>query len=348
MCVAGYPYPSEHGCKDTAYFDRLLQLHKAYRISGFNCEQTGLWERTLNNPTSLIFGRFIQLKEVPAEDFPSTTSISPATMNLKQGLMSGIQYSQVPNQYPFTTVKNTYSIIKTDYIGRIQAVSRIRTSRDATSNRIHQRIIDIQNLRPVVIAVSSCWVRQFHGLQLFSTSATHYYLNPNIPETFHIKQGTITMFVTWFSDNTNTLIRDCNDILAELPNKDPYELPSTLKELEGTKHVFQFHFDSGSSYRRRNLVLDRVFEISEPTAAPISENQPEAIQHTKPLSPALSTTASNQPEVVEPETAETKEPQSTSPTTPETVKPIREINKQTYRRHLPGSPFSKLNQKLIL
>ncbi|GJY85202.1 DNA helicase [Tanacetum coccineum] len=178
-----------------------------------------------------------------------------------------------------------------------------------------------------------------------------------------INDGTATMSVTCFSDNTNTLIRECNDILAELPNKDPYELPSALKDLEGTTHVFQFHFDSGSSSRRRDLVLDRVFEtpvlplpapptqiiapeplieeqprasqVSEPTLpsstlplqtttlAPISENPPETIQHAKPLSPALSTTASNQPEVVEPETAETKEPESTPPATPETVKPVK-------------------------
>ncbi|GJT11731.1 nucleic acid-binding, OB-fold protein [Tanacetum coccineum] len=101
-----------------------------------------------------------------------------------------------------------------DYVGRIQAVSRIYTSGDVTSNRTHRRIIDIQNLsgniigltlwhemalnfnmqeyeameKPVVIAVSSCWVRQFNGLQLSRTSATHYYLSPNIPETYHIKQ----------------------------------------------------------------------------------------------------------------------------------------------------------------
>ncbi|GJR38151.1 hypothetical protein Tco_1213835 [Tanacetum coccineum] len=159
--------------------------------------------------------------------------------------------------------------------------------------------------------------------------------------------GTATMFVTCFSDQANTLIRDCNDILAELPNKDPHELLSALKDLEGTTHVFQFHFDSESISRRRDLVLDRVFksamlplpapppqvipyeliikeqpratQVSEPTlpsstlppqttaAAPISEDQPEATQPPKLLSLVLSTTTSNQPEVVKPETGETEE-----------------------------------------
>ncbi|GKA66418.1 hypothetical protein Tco_0766226 [Tanacetum coccineum] len=98
----------------------------------------------------------------------------------------------------------------------------------------------------------------------------------------------------------------------------------------------KFQFDSGSSSRRRDLVLDRVFETvvlplpapppqltSPNTDAPITHAQPEATQPPRPLSPALSTTASNQPEVVEPETAEIKQVQSTPPTTPETMKPVK-------------------------
>ncbi|GKD68704.1 hypothetical protein Tco_1322794 [Tanacetum coccineum] len=167
----------------------------------------------------------------------------------------------------------------------------------------------------------------------------------------------------YFPCRHHHLIRDCNDILAELPNKNPYELPSALTNLEGTTHVFQFHFDSGSTSRRRDLVLDKVLEtavlplpapppqvvppeaivqeqpkvtqVSEPAPpsptlppqttidAPISEDQPQATQLPKPLSPALSTTASNQPEIIEPETAEIKEHQTTPPATVETIKPIK-------------------------
>ncbi|GJV29924.1 nucleic acid-binding, OB-fold protein [Tanacetum coccineum] len=77
----------------------------------------------------------------------------------------------------------------TDYIGHIQAIKRVRTSGDATTNRIQRRTIDIQNLsgniightlwnematdfdlpeyesmeKPVVITVSSCWVTRYNG-----------------------------------------------------------------------------------------------------------------------------------------------------------------------------------------
>ncbi|GJZ00077.1 nucleic acid-binding, OB-fold protein [Tanacetum coccineum] len=43
--------------------------------------------------------------------------------------------------------------------------------------------------KPVVIAASSCWVTsKYGGLQLTATTATHYSLNPNIPEveTYHM------------------------------------------------------------------------------------------------------------------------------------------------------------------
>ncbi|GKA49602.1 DNA helicase [Tanacetum coccineum] len=91
--------------------------------------------------------------------------------------------------------------------------SGIKTFGDATTQRKHRRISDIENLsgniiglalwnemetdfdmhtynslpKLVVIAVSSCWVSRYNGLQLPGTSTTHYYLNPDIPEMYHIK-----------------------------------------------------------------------------------------------------------------------------------------------------------------
>ncbi|GJU92996.1 DNA helicase, partial [Tanacetum coccineum] len=40
----------------------------------------------------------------------------------------------------------------------------------------------------VIIAVSSCYINRYNGLQLSGTSATHYYFNPSIPETKLIRQ----------------------------------------------------------------------------------------------------------------------------------------------------------------
>ncbi|GKE20017.1 nucleic acid-binding, OB-fold protein [Tanacetum coccineum] len=221
MDKQGTPIQANMDVKDTEYFDQLLQLKKAYRISGFSCEQTGVWERTLENPTSLIFERFIDLLEISNDGFP-------------EHYFNFASYNELPAR---TDVRNS---ILTDYVGCMQAVNRIYTSGDVTTNRTRQGIIEIQNLsgntivltlwhematnfniqeyelmeKPVVIEVSSCWVRRFNdlylqlepyeitllailpltedptyaGIQLSGTSATHYYLDSKIPETYHIKQ----------------------------------------------------------------------------------------------------------------------------------------------------------------
>ncbi|GKD98510.1 nucleic acid-binding, OB-fold protein [Tanacetum coccineum] len=309
--------------KDIKYFDQLLELGSAYRITGFSCEHTSIWERTLENPISLAFGKFISVQEIPNANFP-------------EHYFNFASYNELPARLH---LKN---VVLTDYIGYIQGVSILYTSGNATSNRTHRRIIDIQNLsgniirltlwhemalsfnvreyeemeKPVIIAVSSCLVKQFNGLQLSGTSATHYYLNPNIPETYHIKQqyqqlattvpvlnidyqryqnleaekksepisisypscsqptkllgdGSGTISLACLSNQPNCLVKDINELLAETPDINPYHLPAALKELEGTTHIFQFHFDVNSTSNRKVFVLDTVFkETVLPLPAP--------------------------------------------------------------------------------
>ncbi|GKF94565.1 hypothetical protein Tco_0284265, partial [Tanacetum coccineum] len=115
--------------------------------------------------------------------------------------------------------------------------------------------------------------------------------------------------VTCFSNQANSLIIDCNELLAELSNKDPNQLPSTLRDLEGTAHIFQFYLDAGSTSNRRDFVLDRVFKstvlpiptppVQNITPVPTPTKQPEQTPLPKPLSPVLSTAASNEPDIDE-------------------------------------------------
>ncbi|GKF59338.1 nucleic acid-binding, OB-fold protein [Tanacetum coccineum] len=97
----------------------------------------------------------------------------------------------------------------TDYIGSLIRVRNVQTFGSAGSNLTIVRKLDIENLngdivelaiwdemakgfrkeevdkmpKPVIFAVSSCKVSEYGGiLQLLATSATHYYLNLEIPE----------------------------------------------------------------------------------------------------------------------------------------------------------------------
>nr|GEV63800.1 hypothetical protein [Tanacetum cinerariifolium] len=119
-----------------------------------------------------------------------------------------------------------------------------------------------------------------------------------------IGDGSRTIPLTCFSNQVDSLIKDCNELLAELSKKNPYNLPSVLKELEGTTHIFQFHFDTNSTTRKKDFVLDTVFtntilSVLTPTIKhaepkPISPELPQPVILTEAASPTLSTTASNQ------------------------------------------------------
>ncbi|GJX74685.1 retrotransposon protein, putative, ty1-copia subclass [Tanacetum coccineum] len=55
--------------KGTQYLDRL-QLHNAYRISRFSCTDKKNWQRTLDNKTTLIFGKYTSIEQNPNDAFP--------------------------------------------------------------------------------------------------------------------------------------------------------------------------------------------------------------------------------------------------------------------------------------
>nr|GEV49950.1 hypothetical protein [Tanacetum cinerariifolium] len=116
------------------------------------------------------------------------------------------------------------------------------------------------------------------------------------------------MSMTCFSDQVNTVIRDCNDILSELPNKNPYELSSALtnlkdKVLETIVLPLPAPPPQIVPPEPRVQEIPKVTQVSEPAPpspslppqttldAPISEDQPQATQLPKPLSLALSMTA---------------------------------------------------------
>ncbi|GJY66481.1 DNA helicase, partial [Tanacetum coccineum] len=164
---------------DKDYFDQHLQLNNAYRISRFRCTKTKLWDRTLPNDTTLLFGQYTSIIPISNAGFP-------------EHHFNFIAYNEVDDRANITGAP---------------------LAGEATRTRRTRRIIDIQNLdgvnlpfliwgeaaenfdmneyatlqKPVIIAVSSAWENKRYGvLQLSSTSATHFYLNPNIPEVHYI------------------------------------------------------------------------------------------------------------------------------------------------------------------
>nr|GEU54576.1 hypothetical protein [Tanacetum cinerariifolium] len=258
------PQCKQTGLRDAEYFDQLLQLKKAYRFTGFSCEPTDSWERTLPTEITLSFGRYLQAEEIATTDFPEHYFNFAAYNELSDRLAA---------KNPTLTV------------------GRIVTTGNATATRKTRRAIDIENLsgntigftlwdemalnfnvreydsmgKLVIIAVSSCYINRYNGLpqKLLSILSAHKSVGimksaPHVDKnskksnpfqnartmdhkqpklTVNVNDGSATTSITCFSDQANTLTRDVNKVLAKLTDKNPFTLPPSLKELEGSMYA---------------------------------------------------------------------------------------------------------------
>ncbi|KAJ9557470.1 hypothetical protein OSB04_012084, partial [Centaurea solstitialis] len=159
----GHAIQGNMSFNDIEYFNQVMQLGSAYKISNFNCEQTKAWQRTLPNPTTVHFGRFTKFEQILPDGFPDHH-------------FNFTSYNQLP-------ARLTKNSILTDYIGCLRAVGELMQSGDPNKTQVVRRILDIENLKLFIYTLSENVIT--HGileLQLSATPATHYYFNPDIQE----------------------------------------------------------------------------------------------------------------------------------------------------------------------
>ncbi|GJZ06172.1 DNA helicase [Tanacetum coccineum] len=154
--VRGNAIQANMSLKDTKYFDQLLQLNNAYMILRFSCIESKKWQQTVDNKTTLNFGRYTSIEPIPNDSFPEHYFKFKA-------------YNEVQSK---ADVKDA---TLTDYIGCIHQISDPIITGDATRTRSTSGInlpfviwgnmaenFDMvayaQMQKPVVIAVSSTWV----------------------------------------------------------------------------------------------------------------------------------------------------------------------------------------------
>ncbi|GKE02020.1 DNA helicase [Tanacetum coccineum] len=252
MDKQGTPIQANMDAKDTEYFDQLLELHAAYRIASFNCEHTLPWERTLDNPTSLTFRKFISLQEIPNNDFPEKLHIRnpvltglPREMSHQTESIKGLLTSKI---LEILTSKR-YTIMNSENIIGLTLWHEMALNFNLREYEAMEK--------PVVIPVSSCWRYQdleqeknrnrfplatllevdpenYQNVR-FTTQAILYKIN-SLKKCYCFKaiigDGLATISLTCFSNQANSLTRDYTEVLADLPDKNPYQLPQNLKSLE--------------------------------------------------------------------------------------------------------------------
>ncbi|GJR06562.1 DNA helicase [Tanacetum coccineum] len=248
--------------------------------TSFSCEPTDNWEQTLPTEITLIFGRFLQAEEIAATDFPehyfnfvayNELSDQLATRN---PILTGLQLSGTSaTHYYFNP-----SIPETKLFRQQGPVLQIIDHRyeDIEQEKLRNRFplavlcdIDPQDYQKLLSILS------VHKGADTIKSAQHVDKNSNKSNPFQsartmdqkqlkltviVNDGSATTTITCFSDQANTLTRDVNEVVAELADKDPFTLPPSLRELEGTTHIFQFYFDTMATSRRPDFILDKVFE----------------------------------------------------------------------------------------
>ncbi|PWA65216.1 nucleic acid-binding, OB-fold protein [Artemisia annua] len=174
---------------DIHHFKPILIPGQAIRVSDFECTPTDKWQRTLENPTSLSFTRPTKIDAIPAESFPNHyfhfTSNNQLPTKVWDPRDKGIK------DYPVLTGEagnignptTNQSRIRKVEIQNLNRISIELTLWDDLADKFEKQ--EIKKLeRPIIIAVTSCRVTKFlkRDLQLSSTPAMYYYINPNIPD----------------------------------------------------------------------------------------------------------------------------------------------------------------------
>ncbi|PWA36686.1 nucleic acid-binding, OB-fold protein [Artemisia annua] len=174
--------------KEKERFEHDLQANCMYRIEGFGFEKTDGWGKTLDNDFTLCLGKHTRTDLLQDNDFPYHYFSFAAYNELG---------TRLDKKNPILT-------------GYIHNVEKVKEYGSAAGNKVKVRNIALRNLnnnvvlftlwnnqadnfeeeeyaqmrRPVILAVSSCYLKRYGGqMQLSATSATHYYFNPPIEET---------------------------------------------------------------------------------------------------------------------------------------------------------------------
>ncbi|PWA69687.1 nucleic acid-binding, OB-fold protein [Artemisia annua] len=178
-------------------FKPILIPGKTYRVHGFTCVPTENWQQTLQNTISLSFTTATGFDDIEDQGFP-------------KHYFDFLSYNQLPSRVidKLDKTRKTQPVL-TDYIGYYMSSTDKDKIGNPMKNQAVFRKIEIQNLnrnslqltlwghlaetfnkqgidaleKPVIIAVSSCRVSRFrNNLELSSTPATYYYIDPDIPE----------------------------------------------------------------------------------------------------------------------------------------------------------------------
>ncbi|PWA95982.1 nucleic acid-binding, OB-fold protein [Artemisia annua] len=161
-----------------------IELNLAYRIRRFGCQPPEKSQQTVTAKYTLLFGKLTELVPIHVQGFPehyfqfAPYNVVCSRADMKQPLLT-VRLFFLPFNAPKKSRNPNLTINYFDSGNSIWVTLWNELAEDF-KNR------DLTTLQqPVVMAVSSCYVKRYAAgaVQLSTTPATQFYLNPNILET---------------------------------------------------------------------------------------------------------------------------------------------------------------------
>lgn len=169
--------------------------------------------------------------------------------------------------------------------------------------------------------------------------------------------------MTCFSNEANSLVKDCKELLQTIPNPESRQYPAELLSLQGKRKICQLHFDPECTKDEQVFILDTCWNetpllISNAPTPPessleSSKQKPDATMEAKTKSqadPVTATPANTPPKTItaKVETPDTFQPKETDTTPPPKQTPLSETQKATGKVDTPQTSEPKQSDNTLL
>lgn len=90
--------------------------------------------------------------------------------------------------------------------------------------------------------------------------------------------------ITCFTPKADHIVGiDCHSLVTSLNNPDPKNFPEKMQAIVGKKHIFQFHFNTGSKQGPVNFILNEILDKPDPPQQLETKASGEQLQTTTNL-----------------------------------------------------------------
>ena len=156
--------------------------------------------------------------------------------------------------------------------------------------------------------------------------------------------------MTCFSNEANSLVTDCKELLQTLPHQHSYDYPPELLSLQGKKRIFQLHFDPESTKERQLFILDTCWDDTPLLPPPNAVHAESTIDSSRTTAPMkiqmkanITTSQTKDPELLDLKHSEITPPseQPKPITVPEERKPAEAVELKEIQVKTPGKEATR-------